>query len=135
MISRTSTVIGYFDILDQFNFSIDTGRPAKSSYFEFGQNHVWPLGIQKAIGELFGCNGASGGYLGVVKAFTDVFQLDPKQYLLASANDYEPERKGIYCIVHHATLQGFALLTVAYLLSSIWGILLICFWLLLTMKK
>jgi hypothetical protein len=135
MISRTSTVIGYFDILDQFNFSIDTGRPAKSSYFEFGQDHVWPLGIQKANGELFGCNGASGGYLGVVKAFTDVFQLDPKQYLLASANDYEPERKEPCCIVHHPTPQGFALLTVACLLSSIWGILLICFWLLLTMKK
>jgi len=135
MISRTSTVIGYFDILDQFNFSIDTGRPAKSSYFEFGQDHVWPLGIQKAIGELFGCNGASGGYLGVVKAFMDVFQLDPKQYLLASANDYEPERKEPYCIVHHPTPQGLALLTVACLLSSIWGILLICFWLLLTMKK
>ena len=138
MISRTSTVIGYFDILDQFNFSIDTGRPAKSSYFEFGQDHVWPLGIQKAIAELFGCNGASGGciggYLGVVKAFTDVFQLDPKQYLLASANDYEPERKEPCCIVHHPTPQGFALLTVACLLGSIWGILLICLWLLLTMK-
>jgi hypothetical protein len=52
MISRTSTVIGYFDILGQFNFSIDIGRLAKSSYFEYGQDQVWPLGIQMAIGGL-----------------------------------------------------------------------------------
>jgi hypothetical protein len=69
-----------------------------------------------------------GSYLGIAKAFADEFQLDPKQYQLAYADDSKPERKEPCCVVHHPMPEGFVLLTVACFFGSILGTLLVCLW-------